>query len=120
MSDQSLSSAKGLHPSGRHALDKLTLFVNVIVVAALVWHVAFEVLPGIGRQFAAHRHLTTIESVAVLVRLLPYLLLSGYLAWRPNVMFRWSTLAIVLLAVALYVGIVFGSTLYLHREFLPA
>jgi hypothetical protein len=120
MSDQSLSSAKGLHRSGRHALDKLALFVNVIVVAVLAWHVAFEVLPGIARQFAAHRHLTMIESVAVLARLLPYLLLSGYLAWRRSVMFRWSTLAIALLAVALYVGIVFGTTLYLHRGFVPA
>lgn len=73
---------------------------------------------GQGLPFAHPRR--TIEPVAVSVRLLPYLLLSGYLAWRPNVMFRSSTLAIVLLAVALYVGIVFGSTLYLHREFLPA
>lgn len=109
-----------MHRSGRHALDKLALFVNVIVVAVLAWHVAFEVLPGIARQFAAHRHLTMIESVAVLARLLPYLLLSGYLAWRRSVMFRWSTLAIALLAVALYVGIVFGTTLYLHRGFVPA
>ena len=70
--------------SGWHALGKLALVVNLIVIAALAWHVAFEVLPGIARQFAAHRHLTTTESVAVLARVSPYLLLSAYLACRPS------------------------------------
>ena len=121
MSGQPLRSTEtGGAPSVPNSgCKKLVLAANAIILAALAWHVALEAVPGVADQLMLHRDLTALESGAVLVRLLPYLLLTGYLVWRPRAVFRWSTAALALLSVVLYVAVVFGTTLHLHRAFAP-
>ena len=121
MSDQPLGSTEsdGAPSVPNSVFGTLALAVNAIILAVLAWHVAFEAVPGVANQFTLHRNLTVLESGAVVVRLFPYLLLTGYLVWRPRAVLRWSTAALALLSVVLYVAVVFGTTLYLHRAFAP-
>ncbi|MCM5680513.1 hypothetical protein M8A51_13340 [Schlegelella sp. S2-27] len=101
------------------SLAAVSIVIKVLVLAVLSWHIAFEAVPGIVTRLTTHGDLTGLEQTALLLRLLPYLLLIGYLTWRPRSALRGSTVALALLSVVLYVAIVFGSTLYLHRAFSP-
>jgi hypothetical protein len=96
----------------------VVLAVNLVLLAVLAWHIAFEAVPQTLVDFHAARHIG--RKAFSLFVLLPYAVLVAFLlmSWQRSV-FRWRTAAFIVCAVAAYAVAVIAMGLYIGRNFFP-
>lgn len=104
------------------ALRPLTygaLVINVLLLAFLAWHLAFEAIPATVTYFQASSYYQG-RALAIVV-LLPYTLVFMYLACRGRgCIFEWKTAAAIVASVVGYIGLVIAVTAYAAWNFMPA
>nr|WP_297350729.1 hypothetical protein [uncultured Caldimonas sp.] len=95
------------------------LVINVLLLALLAWHLAFEAIPATVMDFQAS--FSFKGRALALVVLLPYALVLMYLARRiRNCIFEWKTAAAIVASVAGYIALVIAVTAYAVWNFMLA
>ena len=106
-------------PPSLRPLTYGALVINVLLLAFLAWHLAFEAIPATVMHFRAS--FSYQGQALALVVLLPYAVVLVYLVRRSaRCIFGWRTTAAVVASVTAYIASVIAVGLYAARNFMPA